>query len=237
MTNQVGKETGAKGRRRRCLPVLLHLAWAGLLLPLAVGSCIGEGDACDENMVFTDGACVPVVPDGGPDPDGGNNGSDEDDNLPTGMGDNCQSDEDCTGEAGYCSFNPQAGSGYCTLKDCVEEPNDCPGTYSCFDMSIFGPTLPTVCLNEADYQALTGNGDELPAGMGDDCQSEEDCTAEAGYCTYTPRSGTGYCTLSDCVEDPNDCPGTYTCFDMSIFGPTLPKICLNEEDYQALTGG
>jgi len=137
---------------------LLLFASLGILAFLlgSLPGCVGEDDACDSDQVLVDGKCVARQPDGGND-DGGNdpdgsNGGDQD--LPAGMGDACEDDSGCTQEATYCAYNPMSQSGYCTLKDCTVEPNDCPAPYTCYDMSVMSPTLPTVCLSEEDCAAL-----------------------------------------------------------------------------------
>ena len=85
-----------------------------------------------------------------------------------------------------------------------------------------------------DPDGSNGGDVDLPAGMGDACEEDADCTLEATYCAFNPMAGAGYCTLSDCTVDPNDCPAPYKCKDMSIMSPDLPTVCLSEADCAAL---
>ena len=75
---------------------------------------------------------------------------------------------------------------------------------------------------------LKGKGDissvaELrpPLGLGDACESSEDCTAEAGYCEIV-QSHT--CQVSDCSLDADDCFIGSSCCDLTDFG--LPRLCV-----------
>ncbi len=91
-----------------------------------------------------------------PDSDGGVSGGDGDGDasggvctLPggdeQGFGVPCTSDAQCTCYASFCSMQPGAKSGICTVKGCKTNPSLCPDGWSCLDLSIFGAGLPSVC--------------------------------------------------------------------------------------------
>jgi hypothetical protein len=62
-----------------------------------------------------------------------------------GFGATCTSDADCTCRANYCALMPGQTQGVCTVQGCKETPSVCPADYSCFDLSIFGSGLPSIC--------------------------------------------------------------------------------------------
>lgn len=69
-----------------------------------------------------------------------------------------------------------------------------------------------------------------PQGFGAACTtSGPDATscpcAPAGYCALMPGQTQGYCTATDCKANPSVCPSGWSCFDLSVFDPTLPAIC------------
>lgn len=62
-----------------------------------------------------------------------------------GFGAPCSADADCTCRAGYCAKMPGEAQGTCTVSGCKEEPSVCPSGYSCLDLSLFAPSLPSIC--------------------------------------------------------------------------------------------
>jgi hypothetical protein len=53
---------------------------------------------------------------------------------------------DCPcGPANYCAAMPGQTKGYCTAQGCKADPSVCPSGWSCFDLSAFSPTLPSIC--------------------------------------------------------------------------------------------
>jgi len=62
-----------------------------------------------------------------------------------GFGASCQSSADCTCKANYCALMPGQPQGTCTIQNCKTDPAVCPSGYSCFDLSVFGPDLPSIC--------------------------------------------------------------------------------------------
>jgi hypothetical protein len=69
-----------------------------------------------------------------------------------------------------------------------------------------------------------------PQGFGAACTtSGPDASAcpcaPAGYCALMPGQTQGYCTATDCKANRSVCPSGWSCFDLSIFDPTLPAIC------------
>ena len=65
------------------------------------------------------------------------------------------------------------------------------------------------------------------SGFGASCERDADCgCAEASYCARMPGQSTGNCIATGCLEDPSVCPQDWSCFDVSIFAPGQPSICL-----------
>jgi hypothetical protein len=70
-------------------------------------------------------------------------------NMPTGMGHECESNDDCSlFEANVCAVNPAISTGYCTIVDCT--PKECPKGYQCCTCTAEGKVR-EICL--ADQQA------------------------------------------------------------------------------------
>jgi hypothetical protein len=53
---------------------------------------------------------------------------------------------ECGCGADYCAIQPGQSTGYCTAAGCTEDESVCPPDWSCFDLSRFDPTAPSVCL-------------------------------------------------------------------------------------------
>ena len=105
--------------------------FAGMLCFLFACSC-SDDDPCQ------DGAC-----------DTNYNGEEAPDGSPTGLGKLCTTEDGCAEyEANYCVFVPGVG-GYCSVKDCTLDPNDCPSGYRCCEYTFEG--YPTICLSPAKW--------------------------------------------------------------------------------------
>jgi len=104
-----------------------------------------EWDAKSLSCVYMPDHSTPTGVDGGSDTDTANTGTENDmstdtngnevdagsEPLPTGMGEACETHDDCADyEADYCDGPPYI-PGYCTLSDCTVDPNDCPSDYIC----------------------------------------------------------------------------------------------------------
>jgi hypothetical protein len=59
-----------------------------------------------------------------------------------------------------------------------------------------------------------------------DAVTHSECGCEASYCALMPGQSEGYCTARDCLDDPSVCPQGWSCFDVSMFQPGAPAICL-----------
>ncbi len=71
---------------------------------------------------------------------------------PTGMGEYCESQEDCADyEADYCVLDPFTQAGGCTIKNCTEEPDNCPPGWTCcnFPDSFM---YPDICMPDEEYE-------------------------------------------------------------------------------------
>ncbi len=96
-------------------------------------SCIDDEDRCSDGQTLDSfwGACVEETPpepaaDAGDTPDGGDTGGE------AVLGEACEADEDCAVyNADYCLILPSDTKGFCSLKDCSNDPDDCPSGYAC----------------------------------------------------------------------------------------------------------
>jgi hypothetical protein len=59
-----------------------------------------------------------------------------------------------------------------------------------------------------------------------DAVTHAECGCEASYCALMPGQSEGYCTATGCLDDPSVCPEGWSCFDVSMFQPGAPAICL-----------
>jgi hypothetical protein len=55
---------------------------------------------------------------------------------------------DCTCKANYCALMPGQTQGTCTVSGCKQNPSLCPTGFSCFDLSVFSPDLPSICTKD-----------------------------------------------------------------------------------------
>jgi hypothetical protein len=74
------------------------------------------------------------------------------------------------------------------------------------------------------------DGAEAPPadGLGEPCTSAGQCTEGAEYCALMPGQSEGYCTPTGCIEQPELCPDGWSCFDVSVFAPGQPSICIRQ---------
>jgi hypothetical protein len=79
-----------------------------------------------------------------------------------------------------------------------------------------------------------GDGDvcelepEFEAGFGSPCTdavNHSECPCEADYCARMPGSEEGFCSATDCVDNPENCPEGWTCFDLAFTGMDL-SVCM-----------
>jgi hypothetical protein len=129
------------------------------LAPWIVAAALGcSVDPCpDGQHVDPTGFCVAdAAPQ--PSPEGGAAGSPSTDPAgaggadsspvcsdPSAFGDTCASSDDCRCDVSYCAIQPTAAEGICTRTGCVEDPGICPPTFTCFDLSVFDSSLPSIC--------------------------------------------------------------------------------------------
>jgi hypothetical protein len=114
---------------------------------------------CDPGQVLdpATGYCIAAPTDGGQ--DGGTNPSSDasvaGDGVAAGdagcspgtsmLGDPCATLSDCHCPTDYCAVMPGATMGTCTQTGCDVNPSICPASYTCLDLGLFQPGLPSVC--------------------------------------------------------------------------------------------
>jgi hypothetical protein len=67
----------------------------------------------------------------------------------------------------------------------------------------------------------------LPGQFGAPCKTNAECSAPAPYCAIQPGATTGgICSAFGCIEDPNLCPSTWSCMDLSQQYQVQMSICV-----------
>jgi hypothetical protein len=118
-------------------------------------NCVKDDDDPRDNAGSADSkADIEIKTDAGDEAD-----ADSENNAPEGLGTSCtQGGAECDGfEASYCTSNPMAPDGYCTITDCSSSARDCPGGYLCCEMTVGAPPV-VFCATEADFETLLGIG-------------------------------------------------------------------------------
>jgi hypothetical protein len=59
-----------------------------------------------------------------------------------------------------------------------------------------------------------------------DTATHSDCPCAANYCSKSPFDTQGYCSITGCKENPAVCPVGWSCFDVSVFAPGQPSVCM-----------
>jgi hypothetical protein len=59
---------------------------------------------------------------------------------------------------------------------------------------------------------------EAGAAFGLPCATGADCVAPATYCAIQPGQNGGFCSAFGCDKDPNVCPATWDCKDLTPYG-------------------
>ncbi len=113
-----------------------------LLIPIVfIAACFAN--ECDENQVYENGGCQVVPPDAGVTPDA----TDTDGGDVLRLGTSCTATgNECGGDADYCAIEPGKPAGICTRTGCKEDPSVCPEGWDCTDLSVFLPSLPSICV-------------------------------------------------------------------------------------------
>jgi hypothetical protein len=118
-------------------------------------SCISDDNRCGPGQIYITDVeegkkyyCYDpnAIPDAGPETDAGEPGED-------GLGEPCNDPSDCANySADYCAGQPGA-EGYCSISDCVVEPDSCPEGYHCCDFEINSDKF---CVTPEDLNAMGG---------------------------------------------------------------------------------
>ncbi len=113
-------------------------------LLLLLGGCpLAE---CDDSQVLANGGCFVVEPDAAPGPDAGDGDGGADAGDVQRLGLSCTATgQECGGDADFCAVEPGKTDGFCTRTGCKTQPTLCPDGWICLDLSIFDPTLPSLC--------------------------------------------------------------------------------------------
>lgn len=123
------------------------------LLLSSIPCCLGLlagclGDRCGEDQILRNNACISAA-DAAPLPDGDIGAPTSDGDLGVALGATCLEGgfpSDCPAAAPFCVILPGNATGYCTLKDCTVDPNDCPEGHICLDLDKFEPGQPHACI-------------------------------------------------------------------------------------------
>jgi hypothetical protein len=160
--------------------------------------------ACAEGRVLMNRRCVAPPSSGGP--IGGTTGGDEEDaGAGMGLGARCSDDSDCSDAVYSTCVTRNAASGYCSRSGCTTE---CEPGYFCA------------------HDQATAYCKRTPTGQGSACFTNAECAGkDASYCTPNPSTGNSECVVRDC-EQGGCSPSNPTCFDLAMFMPGAPKICI-----------
>ena len=130
--------------------MIVHAALASSLLALTLAATACDSSDCDPGQTYRDGLCYPD-PDAGPAEGSADAGSPDAAAADAAVdafahyGDACEETAGCEAPSNYCAMQPGEAVGYCTHTGCVEDETVCPGDWSCLDLSVFDPTLPSIC--------------------------------------------------------------------------------------------
>ena len=119
----------ARSRKREFLA-----RWS--LIAIAALAACGDEFPCDPDQTSSNGTCFA--------PDAPASTADADLRFAH-FGDVCADDTACALPTAFCVKQPGSEAGYCTGIGCLEDPAVCPVDWSCFDLSIYGPGLPSIC--------------------------------------------------------------------------------------------
>jgi hypothetical protein len=126
-----------------------------LALALALLSAACSIVPCDAGQELQLGVCVPAASAGetqgqagAPAVEGGDagEGTAAECSPSSQFGDPCTSDAECHCPTNYCALQPGQSMGNCTHSGCLEDPSVCPADHMCVDLSVFSPTLPSICI-------------------------------------------------------------------------------------------
>jgi hypothetical protein len=130
-------------------------ALTALTLALCGACTQSEADACGKGNVYRDGDCHPesvatagsgpTASDGGAGTEAGAAGAPSEATDPN-FGATCSTSEDCQGVTNYCVPMSPFDTAYCSVQDCdPADPNACPATWTCTNLSRFVAGLPWAC--------------------------------------------------------------------------------------------
>jgi hypothetical protein len=119
---------------------------------LLVSGC--EIEPCDPGQEHQNGLCFPQMapPNSGGASNGGASnglsgaGGAEDCSPSSEFGDACATTAECLCPTNYCALPPGQAMGMCTHTGCLEDPSVCPSDFQCQDLSVFDPSLPSICV-------------------------------------------------------------------------------------------
>lgn len=139
---------------------LLLTALTACTLVLGVACTLSDAEACGKGTVYRDGACHPetvatagsgpTATDGGAKSDGGSAGAPAEEIDPN-FGLACSTSDDCQAPTDFCVPASPFDTAYCSVQDCdAADPNACPATWTCTDLSRFVAGLPSACTRPTD---------------------------------------------------------------------------------------
>ena len=60
-----------------------------------------------------------------------------------------------------------------------------------------------------------------------DDTTHSECECPAPTCAIQPGETEGVCTVEGCAMDPDLCPDSYRCLDLSSLGADFPSFCIS----------
>jgi hypothetical protein len=94
------------------------------------------------------------------------------------------------------------------------------------------PTVDAAATGMADATAMAKTDSATTVDFASACTdgvAHSDCQVAAkgiNYCARQPGAPTGYCTATGCDTMPTLCPPGWTCFNLGMFQPGLPYMCM-----------
>ena len=121
-----------------------------------------------------------------------------------------------------CPAGQQIEKGYCTKQDV---PADSAIAAADASSATSEGALDAAVPVDGD-PGLTSEAGGGAAIFGKDCTGQAECGGDVSYCALQPGVPVGYCTAPGCDTKPQICPVGWSCFNVGVFKPGEPYVCL-----------